>query len=94
MRQKLKSSRVVPGESERELDTVAANARQPNLKDPRVVLSLLEADQVVAAKRQMRFGPRKLSFGLRVLLWSLRVYVVVMLVIVLISVLRAVHSAP
>jgi hypothetical protein len=94
MRQELKSNLVVAGKSERELDTVAANAAQPNLEDPRIVLSLLEADQVVAAKRQMRFGPRKLSFGLRILLWSLRVYVVVMLVIVLISVLRAVHSAP
>ncbi len=94
MRQKLKSNRVVPGGRERELEPVAANAAQPNLEDPRIVLSLLEVDQVVAAKRQMRFGPRKLSFGLRILLWSLRVYVVVMLVIVLISVLRAVHSAP
>ncbi len=34
---------------------------QLNLKDPGVVFSLLEADQVVAAKRQSRFGPRNLS---------------------------------
>jgi len=67
----------------------AENAGEPDLKDPRVVLSLLEADQVVAAKRQTRFGQRNLSFGVRVLLWGLRVYVVVMMVIVLISVLRA-----
>jgi len=67
----------------------AENAREPDLKDPRVVLSLLEADQVVAAKRQTRFGPRDLSAGTRILLWGLRVYVVVMMVIVLISVLRA-----
>jgi hypothetical protein len=94
MRQKLESNRVVPGGSERELEPVAANAAKPNLEDPRVVLSLLEADQVVAAKRLMRFGPRKLSFGLRILLWSLRVYVLVMLVIVLLSVLRVAHSNP
>jgi hypothetical protein len=64
------------------------------LKDPRVVLTLLEADQVVAAKSQSRFGRRKLSFGTRALLWGLRVYVVAMLVIVLISVLQAVHGTP
>jgi hypothetical protein len=57
------------------------------------VLSLLEADQVVAAKRQSRFGPRKLSVGIRILLWGLRIYVVVMLVLVAISVIRAVGAA-
>jgi hypothetical protein len=67
----------------------SAENAEPNLKDPRVVLSLLEADQVVAAKRQTRFGRRNLSFGARVLLWGLRVYVVVMMVIVFIAVLRA-----
>ena len=65
----------------------------PDLHDPRVVLSVLEADQVVAAKQRTRFGRRKLSFGARVLLWGLRAYVVAMLVIVLVSVLRAMHSA-
>lgn len=60
-----------------------------DFQDPEVVLSVLEADQVVAAKQQMRFGQRKLSFGTRLLFWALRVYVVVMLVIVLLSVLRA-----
>ncbi len=64
---------------------------KPDLKDPRVVLSLLEADQVVAAKQRTRFGQRKLSAGVRLLLWGLRIYVVVMLVLVLISVLRAIH---
>jgi hypothetical protein len=72
---------------------VEAGAK-PNLKDPRVVLSLLEADQVVAAKRQSRFGRRNLSLGVRVLLWGLRVYVVVMLVLVLVSVIRAIHPMP
>jgi hypothetical protein len=55
------------------------------------VLSLLEADQVVAAKEQMHFGRQKMSRGVRILLWGLRIYVVVMMIIVLISVLRAIH---
>jgi hypothetical protein len=61
---------------------------------PTIVLSLLEADQMVAAKQQTRFGPRTLSSGSRVLLWGLRVYVVIMLVIVVISVVRATHPIP
>ena len=73
------------------VQSMAADTGQPHLEDPRVVLSLLEADQVVAAKEQMRFGRQTLSSGVRVLLWGLRVYVVVMMIIVLVSVLRAVH---
>ena len=66
---------------------------KPNLRDPQVVLSLLEADQIVAAKQRTRFGKRKLSFATRTVLWGLRVYVVAMLVIVLVSALRALHAA-
>ena len=69
-------------------------ATQPSTLTPTVVLSLLEADQVVAAKQQTRFGRRQLSPGLRGLLWGLRVYVVVMLVLVVISVVRALHVTP
>jgi hypothetical protein len=68
-----------------------ASAR-PDLRDPQVVLSLLEADQVVAAKQQTRFGRRPLSLGIRVMLWGLRTYVVIMLILVVISVLRALHG--
>jgi hypothetical protein len=68
---------------------VAANSAEPNLQDPRIVLALLEADQVVAAKRQTRFGRRKFSFGVGILLWGLRIYVVLMMAIVLLSVFRA-----
>jgi hypothetical protein len=71
----------------------AAPVAKPDLKDPRVVLSLLETDQVVAAKQQTRFGRRNLSLGTRVLLWGLRIYVVAMLVLVLVSVVRAIHPA-
>jgi hypothetical protein len=80
-----------PMQSEQKL--AAEPSEQLNLKDPGVVLSLLEADQVVAAKRQSRFGPRYLSPGVRILLWGLRIYVIVMLILVVVSVYRAV-SAP
>lgn len=74
-----------------ESEPAAAHTARPNLNDPKVVLSLLEADQVVATKRRTRFGKRNLSLGARWLLWGLRVYVLVMLVIVLVSVIRALH---
>lgn len=73
-------------------DGEVAPAEAPNLKDPAVVLSLLEADQVVAAKRQSRFGRRDLSLEVRILLWALRIYVVVMLLLVAVSVFRAIHA--
>jgi hypothetical protein len=74
-------------------ESLAEGGGELDLKDPRLVMSLLEADQVVAAKRQSRFGRRRLSFGARIMLWGLRAYVVVMLVLVLVSVVRALHSA-
>lgn len=73
-------------------EPVGTLSERPNLKDPRVVLSLLEADQVVAAKSQTHFGRRKLSFGVRVMLWGLRVYVVLMMVIVAISVIHSLQA--
>jgi hypothetical protein len=82
------------GSSLTEVELPGASAQGPNLKDPKVVLSLLEADQVVAAKRQTRFGRRNLSLPVRVLFWGLRVYVVAMLIIVLISVLSAIRVSP
>lgn len=72
---------------------VAGVPDEPDMNDPSVVLSLLEADQVVAAKQQTHFGRQNLSTKVRALLWGLRIYVVVMLAIVLISVFRAVRSA-
>ena len=80
-------------ESQRALGAMDVNSEQLTLQDPRAVLSLLEADQVVAAKRRTHFGRRNLSVGTRVLLWCLRVYVVAMFVIVLISVVQAIRSA-
>lgn len=79
-------------ESQQVFDAGAASYAQPDLKDPRVVLSLLEADQVVAAKQRTRFGRKPLSLPVRLLLWGLRVYVVVMLVIVAVSVFRALRG--
>jgi hypothetical protein len=82
---------AIPPSGSKAFDPSAGGPAKPDLKDPRVVLSLLEADQVVAAKRQTRFGRRNMSFGVRALLWGLRVYVVIMLVLVVISVFRALH---
>lgn len=84
------NGQATPAEGQNE-DLAAGFARPDALKDPRVILSLLEADQVVAAKRDTRFGRRRLSFGMRLLLWGLRVYVVLMMVLVVISVIRAIH---
>jgi hypothetical protein len=72
-------------------DSAPEIAAKPDLKDPQVVLSLLETDQVVAAKQKTRFGRRNLSVGVQVLLWGLRIYVVAMLVLVVVSVIRALH---
>jgi hypothetical protein len=75
------------------LAPVDVKSEQLSLQDPRAVLSLLEADQMVAAKRRTHFGRKNLSVGTRILLWGLRIYVVAMLVIVLISVYQAVSAA-
>jgi hypothetical protein len=72
---------------------VDVNSEQLTLQDPRAVLSLLEADQVVAAKRRTHFGRKNLSLGTQALLWGLRIYVVAMFIIVLISVYQAMHAA-
>ena len=72
---------------------VDVKSEQLSLRDPRAVLSLLEADQVVAAKHRTHFGRKNLSFGTKALLWGLRIYVVAMLVIVLLSVYQAIYAA-
>ena len=87
------SGNNLPG-NPRGADSVPEIAAKPDLKDPQVVLSLLETDQVVAAKQKTRFGRRDLSWGVRLLLWGLRIYVVAMVVLVMVSVLRAIHPMP
>ena len=72
-----------------DLNPAPAPAEPHDLADAGVVLSLLEADQVVAVKQRTRFGRRPLSRRLRILLWALRIYLLLMLVIVAISVCRA-----
>ena len=76
-----------------EIATGAEESKTPDL-DAREMLSLLEADQLVAAKQRTHFGRRNLSAGARVLLWGLRVYVVIMLVLVVISAFRVIHAGP
>jgi hypothetical protein len=94
MSRDLNSEYTVTDQSERAFESSTASTAKPDLKDPRVVLSLLEADQVVAAKRMTHFGMRDFSLGLRIVLWGLRAYVVVMFVIVLFSVIQALHANP
>jgi hypothetical protein len=62
-----------------------------SLKHPEAALSVLEADQLVAAKLRTRFGRRALSPSVKVTLWGLRIYVIIMLLIVLMSVLQVLH---
>ena len=81
----------VGDQAELESNPAVAGANHLDLQDRHAILSVLESDQLVAAKRSTHFGPRKLSFGIRALLWTLRVYVVVMMLLALISVLRAAH---
>lgn len=83
------SPKTLPQES----DIAADKAARPDLRDPHIVLSFLEADQIVAAKQRTRFGQRRLSPGKRLIFWALRVYVIFMFVLVLISFLRAIHTA-
>jgi len=90
----MKSTHIETKRGSKPFETEAELAAVPDLKDPGVVLSLLEADQVVAAKQRTQFGRRNLSVGVRILLWALRVYVVAMIVIVVISAIRAIHPAP
>ncbi|MDE3108956.1 MAG: hypothetical protein KGL02_03345 [Acidobacteriota bacterium] len=71
-----------------------AYSAAPGIDDPQAVLSVLEADQIVAAKQRMHFGRRKLSRGVSILLWGMRVYVVIMMVLLVISAIRGIHSAP
>lgn len=89
----MKPNEEAPDQDEQQLELTAAVSGRPELKDTALVLSLLEADQVVAAKRQSRFGQRKLSLGMRILLWGLRIYVIVMLVLVVVSVFRAIRAS-
>jgi hypothetical protein len=68
------------------------NGEPISLQHPDAALTVLEADQLVAAKQRTRFGRRRLSLSARALLWGLRLYVVIMLAIVFLSVLRALHG--
>jgi len=60
--------------------------------EPETVLSLLEEDQLFAAKQRARLGRAKLSRGTRVLMWCLRGYVILMLIVVVVAIVNAVHG--
>jgi len=58
---------------------------------PEAVLSVLEADQLFAAK-QARLGRARLSKGAGALLWGLRVYVIAMMLMVAMQVVHTLHG--
>jgi hypothetical protein len=91
---KSESETQKPDEHRKEVQVAAEARKREDLQvHPDIVLTLLEPDQVVVAKQRTRFGPRLLTPKHKAILWGLRIYVVVMLVIVLISVIRAVQTA-
>ncbi len=91
--QALKPDPPQPAESATEFSRTQAKSTHGTPEDAQLAMTLLEADQLVAAKRSSRFGRRTLTLRERLLFWSLRIYVVIMLLIVLLSVLQAVHRA-
>ena len=82
---------VVPDSSASEQDC-RVNGQPISLEHPEAALSVLEADQLFAAKQRTRFGRRELSRSVKITLWGLRVYVIIMLLIVLMSVIRALRA--
>jgi hypothetical protein len=59
---------------------------------PHTVLSLLEEDQLFAAKHRASLGRARLSLGTQVLMWCLRGYVILMLIVVVVAIVNATHS--
>ncbi len=66
--------------------------RTPEEIDSEQVLTLLEDDQLVAAKERTHLGRRGFSRGLSLVLWALRAYVVLMLVLIVINVVETVGA--
>ena len=91
----MKSEHDAPSATLRRAE-VTASSERPGAVDlehrPEVVLSVLEADQLVAAKERHRFGRMQLSPGVRALLWGLRFYVIAMIALVLVQVVHAVQQ--
>jgi hypothetical protein len=59
---------------------------------PETVFSLLEEDQLFAAKQRALLGQARLSRGTRVLMWCLRGYVILMLIVVVVAIVHATHG--
>jgi hypothetical protein len=70
---------------------IEQGGHDPDMK-PETVLSLLEEDQLFAAKQRANLGRAKLSLGNRVLMWCLRGYVILMLVVVVVAIVNAIHG--
>lgn len=76
-----------------------ADPRAPTATDavdfehqPDDVLSVLEPDQLFAAKQHARFGRAQLSTGTRILMWGLRAYVIAMFLMVAMQVVHTFHG--
>ncbi|HZT95349.1 MAG TPA: hypothetical protein VFB34_00795 [Chloroflexota bacterium] len=61
--------------------------RQADDAEPDDILTVLEPDQLVEARRRP-FGLRRLSKRARLVMWALRVYTLLMMVVVLYDVVR------
>jgi len=55
------------------------------------VLTVLEADQLLKAQRH-HYGRRQLSAGALTAMWGLRIYAILMVIVVIYSVVQAIHT--
>ncbi len=60
-------------------------------RDDAGVREALEPDQLVEARRE-RYGRRQLSAGALTAMWGLRIYALLMVLVVIYSVVQAVHT--
>jgi hypothetical protein len=81
----------MPDETRNNANGAQLNGEPISLEHPEAALALLEADQLVTTKQKTRFGRRPLSTLVTASLWGLRIYVVIMMILVVISVLQALH---
>jgi len=64
---------------------------QESAHDDAGVREALEPDQLVAARREP-YGRRQLSRGALAAMWGLRVYAILMVLVVIYSVIQAIHA--
>jgi hypothetical protein len=82
----------MPDETENNANGAQPNGESISLEHPEAALAVLEADQLVTTKQKTRFGRRPLSTPVTASLWGLRIYVAIMMILVVVSVLEALHA--